>query len=119
MMDDADVDRTLAFMERLIALDMALTGRGDGDARGAYYEQLAKAAGPERFLREMEGCHEAYYLSDRGLSRLYCEGASLRLSPSSSAQVKARWEECREERAAVEELLSAVVAAQEGKGKIG
>jgi hypothetical protein len=100
------VDRVVEFVERLVALDMALTGRSYADATGAFNEQRGKAAGPARFRREMEGCHQAYYLSDRGLSRLYCEGASLRLSPSSSAAVSARWDACAEERAAVEEILA-------------
>lgn len=108
-----DIDRALEFIERLVALDMALTGRSYEDATGAFNEQRAKAVGPEFFLGATEGCHEAYYLSDDGRSRLYCEGPSLRLSPSSTAQVKGRWEGCRAERGKVEEMLALAAADAE------
>lgn len=107
-----ETDDIVEFVERLIELDMALTGRDYRDASGAFNEQRGIATGGERFARETQGCRAAYYLSDMGRSRLYCEGAELRLSPSSTDAVKARWDECRAERERVEEMLPKVAASE-------
>ena len=103
-----DIGRAVEFVERLIALDMALTGRSYEECSGAFHEQRGTAASPELFAREYAGGGASYRLSDGGASGVYWESPELRLAERSGPLVAVRWAACRSEREAVEEMLSAV-----------
>lgn len=105
---DEEVRRAVEFVERLIALDMALTGRSYKECSGALHEQRDAAASSELFAHVYADGGATYRLSDGGASGVYWEAPELRLAQRSGPIVAVRWGACLREREAVEEMLAAV-----------